>query len=151
MSVYNSSKITLKENVLKYETYVELRESVGWKNFSEEQTRKAIDKSYYNLVAFVEGKPVGMARVVGDGMYLTIVDVIVIPENQGRGYGKAMMEMILKYIEEKTPIGSRVSIQLIAEKGKESFYEKMGFKCIPHEHCGSGMRKVFYKNDAPVN
>lgn len=27
-------------------------------------------------------------------------------------------------------------------KGKESFYEKLGFKFIPHEFCGSAMRKV---------
>lgn len=44
-------------------------------------------------------------------------------------------------------IGGRVSIQLIAEKGKEGFYEKMGFKKIPHENCGSGMRKVIYNSE----
>lgn len=27
------------------------------------------------------------------------------------------------------------SDKLIAEKGKESFYEKLGFKFIPHEFC----------------
>lgn len=43
------------------------------------------------------------------------------------------------------PFSERANIQLIADKGKESFYEKMGFKKIPHENCGSGMRKVIYK------
>lgn len=40
----------------------------------------------------------------------------------------------------------RESVQLIAEKGKEPFYECLGFKTIPHEFCGSGMRRVIYKN-----
>jgi len=34
---------------------------------------------------------------------------------------------------------------VIAEKGKESFYEALGFKRIPHEFYVSGMRKVIYK------
>lgn len=41
--------------------------------------------------------------------------------------------------------GDRSSIQLIAEKGKEGFYEKLGFHYIPHEFCGSAMRKVIRK------
>ena len=49
--------------------------------------------------------------------------------------------MIIEYVDKTTPVGGRSSIQLIAEKGKETFYEKMGFKIIPHEFCGSGMRK----------
>jgi hypothetical protein len=51
----------------------------------------------------------------------------------------------LDYTDSQTPSGSRASIQLIAEKGKEEFYEKLGFKKIPHEHCGSGMRKIIHK------
>ena len=36
-------------------------------------------------------------------------------------------------------------LNMIAEKGKEDFYIKKGFKIIPHEYCGSGMRKVINK------
>lgn len=36
---------------------------------------------------------------------------------------------------------------VIAEKRKEAFYETLGFKRIPHEFCGSGMRKVIYKGN----
>ena len=48
------------------------------------------------------------------------------------------MNMLLKYVEKKTPTGGRSSVQLVAEKGKEPFYEKLGFKTIPNEFCGSG-------------
>ena len=52
---------------------------------------------------------------------------------------------MIEYVYKETPVGGRSSIQLIAEKGKESFYEKLGFKFIPHEFCGSAMRKVIRK------
>ena len=36
------------------------------------------------------------------------------------------------------------------EKGKETFYQKMGFKLIPHDYCGSCMRKVFINKSRVV-
>ena len=69
----------------------------------------------------------------------------IINEFQGHGIGSAIIDMLLKYVEEHTPIGGRASVQLIAEKGKEDFYINRGFKLIPHEFCGSGMRKIIRK------
>ena len=74
-----------------------------------------------------------------------IVDVVVHPVFQKCGIGTNIMNMLLKYVEKKTPTGGRSSVQLVAEKGKEPFYEKLGFKTIPNEFCGSGMRKVIHK------
>lgn len=54
---------------------------------------------------------------------------------------------LLDYVEKNTPPGGRSSVSLIAEKGKEAFYETLGFKKIPHEFCGSGMRKVIRKKE----
>lgn len=51
----------------------------------------------------------------------------------------------LEHVNCQTPQGGRSSVQLIAEKGKEDFYLQKGFKMIPHESCGSGMRKVIRK------
>ena len=48
-------------------------------------------------------------------------------------------------MDDRTPDGGRASVQLIAEKEKENFYIKKGFKCIPHEFCGCGMRKIIKK------
>lgn len=89
--------------------------------------------------------------VFGDGMYFTIVDVVVQPEYQGMGIGTKIVRMLVLYAESMTPAGGRSSISLIAEKGKEAFYETMGFKKLPHEFCGSGMRKVIYgKERGPI-
>ncbi len=39
-----------KENVLCYEDYCRLRESVDWFNFSKEQTKKSLKNSLYTVV-----------------------------------------------------------------------------------------------------
>lgn len=137
--------IIYMENQLNYEIYHSLRESVGWKNFQEEQAKKAIHKSLYDLVVYDDSTAVAMARMIGDGLYCVIVDVVVTPAYQHRGIGTELMKRLLDYVDRETPVGGRVSIQLIAEKGKEPFYEKLGFQMIPHEYCGSGMRKVLHK------
>lgn len=134
-----------KENVLCYGEYCELRESVGWLLFSKEQTQKALTNSLYTVIAVKDSQTVGMGRLIGDGMYYMIVDIVVQPSYQKQGIGNKIINMILEFVDKETPTGGRSSIQLIAEKGKETFYEKIGFELIPHEFCGSGMRKVIRK------
>lgn len=133
------------ENQLDYCTYTSLREKVGWKNFSKEQTEKALSNSFYSVTVQDAGRIIGMGRVIGDGLYFTIVDIVVEPEYQGKGIGTDIIQHIFKYIEDGMSPKSRVSIQLIAEIGKEDFYIKQGFKLIPHENCGSALRKIIYK------
>lgn len=138
-------KMIYKENILQYDEYYKLRESVGWNNFSKEQTMCALKNSIYNIVAIEDEMVVGMGRLIGDGLYYTIVDIVVKPEYQAKRIGSELIKRILEYVDSQIPLSGRASIQLIADKGKESFYEKMGFKKIPHENCGAGMRKVIYK------
>lgn len=134
-----------KENTLSYEDYCRLRQSVGWTNFSKAQTEKSLERSLYTVVANSDDQAVGMGRLIGDGMYYMIVDIVVLPTYQKLGIGSTILNMIVDYVNRETPVGGRSSIQLIAEKGKEKFYEKRGFKIIPHDFCGSGMRKVIRK------
>ncbi|MCI8901968.1 MAG: GNAT family N-acetyltransferase [Lachnospiraceae bacterium] len=134
-----------RENTLSYDDYCRLRESVAWLNFSREQTEKALNNSLYTVIAEDDGKVVGMGRMTGDGLYYLIVDIVVQPDHQKKGIGSTIIDMMIDYVDRETPIGGRSSVQLTAEKGKETFYEKRGFKLIPHEHCGSGMRKIIRK------
>ncbi len=140
---YNNIKY--KENVLCYENYLKLRESVDWINFSEEQVKKALNNNLYTVIAVDNNRTVGMGRLIGDGIYYIIADVVVHPTYQNNGIGSNITNMLIEYVNKQTPIGGRSSISLIAEKGKETFYEKLGFKLIPHDYCGSGMRKVIRK------
>lgn len=131
-----------RENNLSYEEYYRLRESVNWKNFSKVQAENALKNSLYIVTAVEHNTTVAMGRLIGDGQQYLIVDVVVHPDHQKQGVGTAILHRLLQYVENHTPTGGRSNVQLIAEKGKEPFYETFGFKKIPHEFCGSGMRKV---------
>ena len=134
-----------QENVLCYEDYCRLRESVGCTNFSKEQTQAALSNSLYTVAVFENSQAVGMGRLIGDGMYLVIADIVVNPVYQGKGIGSKIVSMLIEYTTKELPDGGRTSIQLISEKGKEPFYEKLGFKRIPNDFCGSGMKMVIRK------
>ena len=116
-----------KEDMLCYKDYCNLRKCVEWSSFSVEQAQKALNNSLYTVIAVENNQTVGMGRLIGDGMYYLIVDIIVHPAYQGKGVGSKITNMLIKYANDVTPVGGRSSIQLIAEKGKEAFYEKMGF------------------------
>lgn len=134
-----------QENVLCYEDYYRLRESVGWSNFSKEQAQAALNNSLYTIAVFENNQAIGMGRLIGDGIYLIIADIVVSPAYQKKGIGSKIVNILIEHAVKELPRGGRTSIQLISEKGKEPFYEKLGFKRIPNDFCGSGMRKVIRK------
>lgn len=134
-----------KENAITAEIYHELRSSVGWMTFNVEQIVQGLSSSLYSLAVFDSEKPVGMGRIVGDGIYNLICDVVVNPDYQGKGIGTEIMSRLLNYLKEQTPENGRTSIQLIAEIGKEQFYEKFGFESVPNGTSGSGMRMIIRK------
>ena len=75
------------ENMLHYEDYCKLRESVGWLLFSKEQTQKSLDHSLYTVIAVDEDQTVGMGRLIGDGTYFMLVDIVVQPNYQKQAEG----------------------------------------------------------------
>lgn len=86
-----------------------------------EAVRTAFRNSFATVVAWRGGQVVGAARALSDGIYYaTIVDVAVLPDDQGQGVGRLMMETLL----EKLPADT---VYLNAVVGKEGFYEKLGF------------------------
>ena len=134
-----------RENAITEESYRSLRLRVGWQIFSAEQTAKGLSRSLYSLVVYDAERPVGMGRIVGDGIYNTICDIVVDPDHQGKGIGTEIVNRLLQYLKTQTPENGRASVQLIAEKGKEPFYERFGFQSVPNDASGSGMRMIIRK------
>ncbi len=112
-----------KKNVLTHEMYYKLRKSVEQIELPKLKVESSITNSLYTVTVFDGECAIGMGRVIGDEIYYIIVDVVVDPGYQRKGIGSNIIKMLIDYIDKETPIGSRSSIQLISEKGKENFYE----------------------------
>lgn len=132
------------EEIPDVETYHSLRKAVNWEVFCPEQSEYALKNSYYCILARDNDNTVAMGRVVGDGMYFTIVDVMIRPEYQGKRLGASIVGKLEELIKKDIPKGGRTCIQLIAAKGKEGFYLKQGFTALPDENAGPALRKVIY-------
>lgn len=138
--------IEWKENEIDVDTYLYLRESVGWKKLSREQAQKALDHSLFTLCAYLDGKPVGMGRIVGDGAVICYVqDLIRHPDARGHRIGKMILERLIAYVESLRLDGTEMMLDLMCAKGRESFYQSFGFIARPTDHLGPGM--IMYQND----
>ena len=132
--------VQLKHDVLTPEIFAHLTQSVGWEVPPLEQIEEALSHSLVTICAFVDDKPVGMARLCGDGFLSYILeDVAILPECQGKGIGKRIIEDIIEFIKGREHTGWKVRLELISANGKEKFYEKFGFEQLPCEEDGSGM------------
>lgn len=109
------------------EEYQELRRAIGWWDTDEEATKTALKNSVFSVVAHINESVAGIGRIVGDGgLYFYIQDVIVHPNFQAKGIGKAIMKELMTYIKNNAKSGSYVA--LMAAKGLEGYYEIHGFK-----------------------
>ena len=132
---------TLMANTLSTKDYVKLWESVGWGNPpAENQIEAGLKNSMISVAAIYENEVIGMGRVVGDGVIICyILDLIVMPEFQGKGIGKAIMEKLIAYVKASALPNTGISIGLFSRKGLEKFYEKFGFYIRPSDDRGPCM------------
>lgn len=130
-------------NQLDAERFLELYVSVGWEPPCRAQVERALENTVATFVACDGETAVGMARLIGDGgMSYYVKDVAVLPEWQGRGVGRRLMEAIDGYIRAHLEEGWAVSLELISTLEAQPFYEKMGFEARPCEWDGPGMFRM---------
>ena len=129
----------VQKQSLTVDEYISIYKSVGWKLWPAQQISIALANTIFTVCVKHNGKPVGMGRLVGDGLYYDVKDVAVLPSYQGKGIGKIIMEAILSYIRESTLKENSVCVQLISTENKEGFYEKFGFGKKPGDGMGHGM------------
>ena len=110
--------------------------SVGWTNYtrSPDMLRDAFAHSLLALGAYEEGQLVGLIRCVGDGCSVVFIqDLLVRPDFQRRGIGKALVNDALKTY-------SKVyQIQLLTDDTPQTavFYEALGFRRADRLGCVS--------------
>ena len=130
-------------NTIDVQDYLNMRAAVGWSTFAIEQATEGLKNSI--IFCFRDkGRPIALGRIVTDhGYIIYIADVIVLPEYQGQGLGRQIMENIMKYIKAQLKPGYRIMAVLVAAENKEGFYEKFGFIKRPNEIFGPGMHQWF--------
>ena len=132
--------LEIRENSLDTDTYQYLRREVGWPLLTEHQAECALNNCLFNVCAYLDGKPVGMGRIVGDGAVISYIqDLIVIPEYQRAHVGSELLGKLSDYVKGITKPGTRMMLCLMCAKGREIFYEKHGFIARPTDNLGPGM------------
>ena len=107
--------------------------SVGWSSRSLNELRRAMNNSsnYVAVWQNEQNKPqlIGFARAVSDGVYqATLLDIVVHPDFQGQGIGKAVVKTITKQLKN----AGVNDITLYASPHMADFYHKLGFVAQPN-------------------
>ena len=105
-----------------WEYVSEVLRTVGMASHSGVIHQKAFGNSHTVLFVFDSDKIVGFGRALSDGAYqAAIYDVAVLPEYQGKGIGRMIVNSIVKELPQ-------CNIILYAAPGKDAFYKTMNFK-----------------------
>ena len=84
--------------------------------------KKAFKNSYVTVFVYHDNQMIGFGRAISDGAYqAAIYDCAVVPEFQGKGIGRIIMNNILSKV-------SHCNLILYASPGKEGFYQKHEFR-----------------------
>lgn len=117
--------------IKEYEKYDEkeifqIYEEVGWTNYTSNPTMlvNAYQNSLKIYGAYEGEKLVGIVRVVGDGYSIIYIqDIIVLPEYQRQGIGRALLEKVLEtyeHVYQKTLMTDNTEKTI-------QFYKSVGF------------------------
>jgi len=103
---------------------VDLYRAHGWTHAGDpDRLRTAIEASSYSVVALEEERVVGFARAMSDEAFAVyIADILVSPDRQRQGIGRTMTEAILEHY----PMDRFHHQVLVAERGAEGFYRRLG-------------------------
>lgn len=118
----------IRHGELTAEQFTALWESVWGGAPSIEQVELALENTLFTVSICDGEKCVAMARMIGDmGLCCYIKDVVVHPDYQGRGLGRALIDELLRFVNEHGISGTSVFVELAAMPDKVPFYEKFGF------------------------
>ena len=109
-------------NGVDWQLVADTLKTVGMAHFEPELHRQAFEASHTVVFAYHNRQMIGFGRAISDGVYQAAVyDVAIVPDQQGKGLGRTIMNAILSRI-------SHCNVILYASIGKEDFYRGLGFR-----------------------
>jgi GNAT superfamily N-acetyltransferase len=104
-----------------------IAEAVGWTHAFDWRTVEAsLAGSTAGVVASRDGRPIGMGRLVGDGVkYFYVQDLAVVPDAQGEGLGSRLLDRLLDWVADHAPSDAFVGLFATAEG--DALYRSRGF------------------------
>jgi GNAT superfamily N-acetyltransferase len=104
--------------------YRTLVTAVGWRPVAQPDAdlEAALGISWNVTARTQDGQLIGLARVLDDGvLYASVWDILVLPERQRRGIGRALLNAVLEHT------AGRRLVSLIATPAGEALYRSAGF------------------------
>ncbi|MEM8675778.1 MAG: GNAT family N-acetyltransferase, partial [Cyanobacteria bacterium P01_G01_bin.67] len=84
--------------------YCHLRAATGLSPKTTEAAAQGLAGTWFGVSVLYEDRVVGTGRIIGDGgCFFQIVDIAVLPEHQGQGLGKRIMQALVAYLEQHAP------------------------------------------------
>lgn len=140
----------IRRDTLTPDLFLQLYSAVGWEPPCRAQVEKALRHTLATFAAYDGDRPIGMARLIGDGgMSFYIKDFAVLPACKAKGAGKALLLAMEAWILDFLPPDWAVSLELISTKEAVPFYKKMGFEERPCDWDGPGMFKMIRRGGCP--
>ncbi len=118
--------------------YQRLRNSTNWSMLEDSLVKEALLKNIFSVCISNKSGIIGSGRIIGDGIYLYIQDVIVMPQFRGLGFGKIVMNELMEYLKDHRQKGQFIG--LMAAAGVQKLYEQYGFQKRPDN--GPGMQLI---------
>jgi GNAT superfamily N-acetyltransferase len=107
-----------------WQTVADSLKEVGMASREPDVLKRAFEASYSTVFIYDESQLIGFGRAISDGECQgAIYDVAVLPEAQGKGIGKIIIQAILDQLP-------GCNIILYATPGMEAFYKKLGFRSM---------------------
>ena len=118
----------------------ELCDAVGWSRRPLRKVKKAIQHSFLVVTMWEQQgarkRLIGFSRATSDHAFnATIWDVVVHPNFQGRGLGKALMQQLIKKLRSE----DISNVTLFADPHVVNFYKNLGFMPDPE-----GIKGMFW-------
>ena len=133
-----NSDVTIKHGLPNALAFKALRNMAGWGDITVEQAQHVLDNSLRGVTAYDGNDAIGMARVIGDGVLNAYIqDVVIAPNYQGQGVGKAVIMNLISDMKNSLP--PSCTIGLLAAVGQEGFYSSFSFITRPDRDYGAGM------------